>query len=233
MSDAILIQAGGNLIVNSGEITSNNDEAIDINASFESGLHSNTIINTGVIAGNGNTGDAIQTSSDDDSAFNDGSIVGGVNLSAGNNFLRNSGTIDGDVLFGTGADTFDDLGGTVAGMVNGGDGDDIYLISDGTILLFEDSGEGTDYVYSTFSYTLGDNFEHMFLMGSGDITAVGNTENNTIDGNIGDNIIDGAGGDDVLEGRGDDDRLEGGNGMDILRGGNGDDELRGDMPKSW
>lgn len=170
------------------------------------------------------------------------------------NVVQNSGHINGDVIFGSGADLFDGRGGTVDGTVFGGTGDDIYIIDDATIDLFEAASEGTDEVQTTVGYKLADNFENLTLIGSNDIRGVGNNGANTINGNIGDNrlqgkngndlinggegvdtIIGGAGadtlygddGDDSLFGRSGNDKLYGGNGGDLLKGGRGNDVLRG------
>ncbi|MCP5073041.1 MAG: calcium-binding protein, partial [Rhodobacteraceae bacterium] len=141
------------------------------------------------------------------------------------NIVVNSGLLIGDVLFGTGNDTYDGRGGTVDGTVFGSIGDDTYITDDATLAIVENAVEGTDTVQSTVGWTLGDNFENLTLIGSGNVDGYGNVENNILTGNDGDNKLNGRGGADTLYGKAGDDRIEGGNGIDILFGGDGDDKL--------
>jgi Ca2+-binding RTX toxin-like protein len=69
----------------------------------------------------------------------------------------------------------------------------------------------------------GDNF----TMTTHQISAVGNTDNNTIIGNSLNNVITGGGGNDVLSGLSGNDLLTGGTGNDLLLGGAGNDTLNG------
>ena len=77
------------------------------------------------------------------------------------------------------------------------------------------------------SVVMGANLEAIKMVGSADLTAVGNVQNNNILANAGDNLIDGAGGHDRIFGRAGDDVIFGGDGNDFLYGQAGDDTLVG------
>ncbi|MCP5074367.1 MAG: calcium-binding protein, partial [Rhodobacteraceae bacterium] len=91
----------------------------------------------------------------------------------------------------------------------------------------EVASQGTDTVQSTVNFTLGDNFENLTLIGSGNLDGYGNGESNVLTGNSGNNVMNGLGSADTLFGGAGDDRVNGGNGIDNLFGGEGDDKLRG------
>lgn len=154
------------------------------------------------------------------------------NILTGN---RGDNLLDGvsgwDELYGGAGDDklYDHDGGD---RLEGGAGDDTYYVfaSGSTLVETLDlaSGGGVDLVRSTIDFTLGVNFENLRLVGTGDVSGVGNDGDNAIDGNTGQNTLLGGGGDDMLYGAGDADRLEGGVGLDTLRGGGGSDTLFGD-----
>ncbi len=136
---------------------------------------------------------------------------------AGNNLLF--GGAGSDVLWAaTGNDT-----------LSGGEGSDAFII-DGNDVITEGTNAGTDdSVYSSVSYTLGANLEHLVLIGVDsfgelDLTSVaalngtGNTLNNIILGNLGANILIGNSGNDTLYGSEGADRIIGGAGRDELYG---------------
>jgi len=77
------------------------------------------------------------------------------------------------------------------------------------------------------SWTLGANFEDMFLQGGAAIDATGNSLANVLRGNDAANVIRGLGGDDNLASAGGADRIEGGDGNDYIDAGDGDDVLVG------
>src|SRR4029453_17562771 len=81
-------------------------------------------------------------------------------------------------------------------------------------VLIENAGEGMDSVGALFSYTLADNFERLFLQGSGPLNGTGNAADNVIEGNESDNVLTGLAGNDTLAG---------GAGVNTLIGGTGDD----------
>ncbi len=112
---------------------------------------------------------------------------------SGNNVLR--GGAGNDILDGkAGADTM--IGGT---------GNDSYYVDHVGDIITENSGQGTDTVFSTISYTLGNNLENLTLQGTSAINGTGNTLNNRIRGNSGNNVLNGkAGADRMIGGAGND-----------------------------
>jgi trimeric autotransporter adhesin len=125
-----------------------------------------------------------------------------------------------------GSDTLDGGGG--ADDMHGGRDDDYYYVDNAGDVVTENADEGIDTVYSTVSFTLGDNFEDLGLTGPGEIDGTGNALDNTIAGNGNDNVLRGLDGEDVLKGGGGADTLRGGDENDELHGQAGDDILRGD-----
>ncbi|MCP5071805.1 MAG: hypothetical protein GY947_00735 [Rhodobacteraceae bacterium] len=175
------IDAGVTLeLINSGLISANDDDGNSggVTVSNINGTQGSVIINTGTISG--------QTNS--------------VFLVFTDDLLVNKGLLIGNVLLNSGTDVFDGRGGSLIGTVFGGLGDDTFIVDDATIALSENAAEGTDTVKSTVSFTLGDNFENLTLIGSSNINGYGNSESNTITGNQGDNKLTGRGGADTLFG---------------------------------
>lgn len=106
-----------------------------------------------------------------------------------------SGTVNDDV--------FD--GGFGADTMTGGLGSDIYYVDNVADSIVENIGEGTEKVYSSLSYTLPANVEHLTLTGTSSINAIGNNWDNILTGNRGNNILNGgAGADTMIGGAGDD-----------------------------
>ena len=107
---------------------------------------------------------------------------------SGNNII--TGNSGDNVLNGvTGADT-----------LIGGAGNDTYFLSDLDDTIIEKAGEGIDQVRINFSYTLGNNFERLFLSGNTNINGTGNSLNNELLGNTGINVLNGLSGADTLVG---------------------------------
>jgi len=104
--------------------------------------------------------------------------------------------------------------GAGADSLYGGEGDDSYYIRDSDDFAYENAGEGHDHVYSSVTYTLGDNLEALNLIGNQAINGTGNSLNNYLCGNDNNNILIGLGGND---------QINGGMGADIMFGGSGDD----------
>lgn len=138
---------------------------------------------------------------------------------AGNDLLK--GEAGDDRLYGgTGNDTLwggegNDIlkGEEGADTLWGGSGDDVYYVDDVRDRVSEavsgtDSNDagGEDTVFSTTSFVLNDQLEHLHMLGEAHINGTGNAGANAITGNSGDNIINGKGGIDDLNG---------GNGSDI------------------
>ena len=249
-ADGILSQSSGMEIINSGQILTAGDNAIQINNNVPS-AGTNFITNSGLIATIPSASDStsrlaiftnsevdlitntgsiiggIDTQEEDDDLINSGDITGNIDMGTGEDVLVNSGFIEGSVLMGDNNDTFDGRGGTVTGAVIGGAGDDLYQISDGSSILFETMGAGTDTVQSEASYTLAQNIEILTLLGAEDINGAGNGLANTITGNDGANLLQGRVGDDTIQGGGGDDTIGGGANRDSLEGGEGDDYING------
>jgi Ca2+-binding RTX toxin-like protein len=121
-----------------------------------------------------------------------------------------------DVLEGRGGDDYLD-GGLGSDAMDGGAGNDTYVVDNSSDTVNEaiaGVAGGLDQVFSSVSFTLGNNVENLTLTGDLDVNGIGNTENNTIIGNSGNNRLEGRVGDDVLDG---------GAGTDVLVGGLGND----------
>ncbi|MFO1436343.1 MAG: calcium-binding protein [Gammaproteobacteria bacterium] len=181
-------------------VTENANEGTDlvqssVTLTLAANVENLTLTGTTAINGTGNTLDNILTGN---SAIN--TLTGG----AGND------TLDG----GIGADT-----------MNGGVGNDTYIVDNVNDVISENVNEGEDFVLSSLTRTLGNNFEHLFLIGSNAINGTGNALANWLKGNDAVNTLMGNDGNDTLWGAGGNDALNGGNGVDILQGGLNDDTL--------
>jgi VCBS repeat-containing protein len=142
--------------------------------------------------------------------------------------LTGSATIDGtgnelnNVIQGNGAanvlrglDGDDHLNGGAGGdTLIGGAGNDTYVVDDVADEVIELNGEGVDSVKASIDYRLVDTVENLELIGSGNLTGIGNVRDNALLGNDGNNTLYG------LEGN---DTLKGGKGADTLVGGEGND----------
>lgn len=162
---------------------------------------------------------------DDDFVQNNGiirspSTYTAVALFDGDDTLVNTGTIVGSVDMGAGNDVFDGRLGHVSGTVYGGTGADTYYI-DKPVDISE-SGSDIDTVVSSADYTLAFRVENLVLTGSA-VMGGGNSAANDIAGNDVDNKLYGYSGNDVIQGLSGNDLLSGGNGNDVLLGGDGDD----------
>ena len=122
-------------------------------------------------------------------------LIGTANINATGNGQANTliGNSGNNVLDGAvGADT----------MI-GGAGNDTYSVDNVGDRVIELAGEGIDTVYSTISYQLwqqGQYIENLTILGSGDLTAVGNALNNVITTNLGNNVLNGGLGADTMSG---------------------------------
>ena len=140
-----------------------------------------------------------------------------------NNIIEgNSG--NNSLAGGGGNDTLD--GGVGADHMVGGWGNDIYYVDNVGDTIVELENEGTDSVYSSITFGLSSQSQHLenlYLQGTGNINGYGNGQNNIIAGNIGNNSLAGGGGNDTLYGGGGNDTLDGGWGADHMVGGWGND----------
>lgn len=114
-------------------------------------------------------------------------------------------------------------GGKGADTMIGGDGMDFYSVDNAGDVIIENANEGRDLVYSSISYTLGDNVEDLVLGGMDYINGTGNDLDNYIIGNVAANVLIGGAGNDTLDARiGSEDTLIGGIGDDFYQiGGKG------------
>ena len=108
-----------------------------------------------------------------------------------------------NILIGNaGANRLD--GGRGADTLYGGAGDDTYIVDDlgdlvsDTLPFTGSKPGGIDTVRSSISYVLGENLEHLQLMGSTNINGLGNGLANTFWANRGNNVIDGGAGIDTV-----------------------------------
>ena len=147
--------------------------------------------------------------------------------SGGDDTLVNDGRMVGDVSTSSGNDTLDTRGGRVQGDIELGNDDDTLYTDRAAYQLIESGGGGTDTVKSTVTYTLSDNVERLFLLGSKDIDGTGTALDDVLHGNAGDNILKGKAGMDHLYGHKGNDKLIGGADVDYFhfKTGNGDDVI--------
>ncbi len=87
----------------------------------------------------------------------------------------------------------------------GGLGDDTYTVDNAGDTVVEAENEGGDHIFSSVTYTLPENVEHLTLTGSADIDGIGNGLDNNLTGNVGNNLLDGAAGADAMAGAAGDD----------------------------
>ncbi|MDH4560234.1 Calx-beta domain-containing protein [Pseudomonas sp. BN411] len=119
-----------------------------------------------------------------------------------------AGTAGQDVLSGTPvADTLtggagDDvlIGAVGADVMDGGAGNDTYVIDSAADSVTEAAAAGVDRILSAITYTLGANFENLFLTGTAAINGTGNALANVITGNAANNVLNGGAGADRLVG---------------------------------
>lgn len=114
------------------------------------------------------------------------------------NINGDGNSLDNRIVGNSGNNIIDGLAG--ADTMGGGDGDDTYIVDNSSDLIQETSTGGNDTVYSTASLTMRNYIETLILSGSGNINAIGNSQNSTIFGNAGNNVIDGRGGIDTMKG---------------------------------
>ncbi len=157
-----------------------------------------------------------------DAGYDDDILIGG----NGNDFL--SAGKGNDYLFGgTGNDVL--LGSAGEDYMHGGSGNDKFYVENINDTVVEGYNNGYDVVYSTVSYELSANIEHLQLYGYAQINGCGNDSDNLIQGNGMSNTLEGLAGDDTIYGYSGDDNIYGGLGNDSLYAGLGNNFLSGGL----
>ncbi|MES2944573.1 MAG: calcium-binding protein [Pseudomonadota bacterium] len=110
-----------------------------------------------------------------------------LNGGAGNDLINGSSSSSDTIDGGAGADT----------MMGGGSYSDIFVV-DNTGDVITGATGASDTVWSSISFTLGADIEHIRLTTSAAINATGNSKDNTLSSGDGDNMLDGAGGTDTV-----------------------------------
>ena len=98
-------------------------------------------------------------------------------------------------------------GGAGADLMVGGTGNDTYIVDNVGDVISETStlASEIDTVRASVNYSLSANLENLILTGVGNLSGVGNSQNNVITGNDGNNqLVGGAGLDTLIGGKGDD-----------------------------
>lgn len=187
----------------------------------------------------------------DDKGFQHTNVVNhgeihGDNLSiystAGEEHVRNTGLLSGNVSLGGGDDVLDSRGGGVAGSIDLGGGDDrvvlrhrsmvpvdpsavpVYggggndtFIIDGAVDIVEGKNGGVDVVRSSATAILADYVEELHLLGKEDIDGIASATGSNLIGNAGDNHLRGKGGADEIAGYKGNDVLTGGGSFDTFQ----------------
>jgi len=104
--------------------------------------------------------------------------------------------LDNTLTGNTGNNTID--GGAGADHMIGGSGNDYYIVDNIGDVVVDTSGH--DAISSSISYVLGSGIEDLYLTGTGDLNATGNTLANLLVGNDGNNTLDGGTGNDTMQG---------------------------------
>jgi Ca2+-binding RTX toxin-like protein len=206
-------------ITNYGEISSYY-VALSINQSVKLNLKNFGNISTDAqlaIASSGGPGDRI---------YNHGSISGGIQLGAGSDIVTNRGLITGSVGLGDGGNLLDNQGGTIEGDITFGAGNDTFKPGVGVETAI--GGGGTDTLDFTRSGAVQIALDESILAtGAAKDDSYTGFENiigsksgsDVLTGDANANVLSGLGGADVLNGFGGRDTLIGGTGADTMSGG--------------
>jgi Ca2+-binding RTX toxin-like protein len=236
---------------NDGAITvTDGTQALDSAAMLIIAGAGGTVHNTAAVSGDY----AVKSLGTDLTLWNSGALHGLVDLTSGTAQVHNSGSINGAVLLGAGADTYDAAGGTQTGGVFGGGGNDSLTGGAGDDLLLGGLGDDTlagaggldtvsyaditgggvavDLSLATAQNTGAagvdtlSGFEN--LTGSdGADTLKGDGGANVLTGGAGADVVNGGAGNDVVYGGADGDSVDGGDGNDTVYGGAGGDSIYG------
>ncbi len=190
--------------------------------------------NFGTVAG---TLHSITLNAGDDIVRNFGTLAGVAGFSGGHDIFINGGTASNTVQMGTGNDLVRAVGsGTFGGTVFGEEGLDTLLGADSADHL--DGGIDDDLIagHGGNDTLLGDAGNDTIFGGAGDDEMDGGADDDVMNGGsggdsltggIGNDVLIGQDGSDILDGGADNDTMDGGNGDDILEGDDGNDILRG------
>ncbi|MPZ40761.1 MAG: hypothetical protein GEU95_22460 [Rhizobiales bacterium] len=252
------IAIGGGTIVNNatGEIYGYGRGIQVDNSSNSNALGATTIVNDGLIQGDGHGPEGVDPEDAEDfdlrgnEAINlvgdyedfvgnnsTGRIVGGVSMGGGRDTLNNSGSIiatGGSAIdMGAGNDQVNlYVGSTVTGTILLGAGDDVAnSTSAGSFVI--DGGDGDDSISMYYTIFGGDDTlfggagNDRIYGGLGEDRIDGGLDNDTLSGEDGDDLIEGGAGDDHIDGGADDDVIFGDDGNDTIIGGLGNDVIKG------
>ncbi|WP_339772431.1 calcium-binding protein [uncultured Pseudosulfitobacter sp.] len=181
--------------------------------------------NSGLIEGIG--ADALYSSASLNLLNNSGEINGNLVL-RNTTTLSNTGTIFGDVEFGSGDDIYTGIGnGIITGGLALGSGDDTATLGNLGGTVYGDAGNdtltggaGADFLDG------GDDNDRLYGRG-GDDDLRGGLGSDYVSGGMGDDQLIGDDGADKMFGGEGDDTLNGGRDKDTIRGGDGEDEIKG------
>jgi len=163
-----------------------------------------TLTGGGDIDGTGNSKNNVITGNDGNNILRGGdgndTIYGGggtdtIYGDAGNDKLY--GGSGADKLYGGSGDDILD-GGANADQMWGSSGNDVYYVDDEGDVVTESSSQGTDTIYASVNYTLGSSQERLYLTGTDEVSATGNTKDNRIGGNAAANELTGGAGKDAF-----------------------------------
>ena len=121
------------------------------------------------------------------------------NLRLTGNALSGAGNVLDNTVTGNALGNLLD-GAQGADRMAGGGGDDTYIVDNTGDTTLEQDQQGTDHAIASVSYGLADAVENLTLVGSADLSAIGNALDNVIIGNAGSNLIDGGAGADAMAG---------------------------------
>ncbi|MFJ7798405.1 matrixin family metalloprotease [Pseudomonas sp. NPDC096950] len=115
--------------------------------------------------------------------------------------LNGTGNASNNVIIGNAGNNILD-GGIGGDYLAGGTGNDTYIIDNAGDVISETStlASEIDTVRASINYTLGANLENLTLTGTGNLYAIGNTQDNVLTGNSGNNVLDGGAGADTMDG---------------------------------
>lgn len=126
-------------------------------------------------------------------------------------------TLTGSSAINATGNALDNLltGNSAANVLTGGAGNDTYVAGSGDTVT-EAASAGMDTVFSSVTWTLGNNLENLALTGTGAVNGTGNTLNNVLTGNSAANALNGGTGADALVGGAGNDTYTVDNAADVI-----------------